>query len=200
MMVDNDLKLVVLGVAVFTMAICGCQNPQIEAKETLSDNLIAMQAAKARSSELYEKAFNAYKSGDFDAARTRIEKSLDADGRNSHALMLLGVIEHESKNLFEAAFAFHRASRLEPYRYEPHYNTGIVLEEAGRYEQAIERYEAALALAPNELEVMENLVRCYVKSNTKLDSAGELIDKSLAQETRPEWRKWLEEMKTISSK
>ncbi|MCK4277112.1 MAG: tetratricopeptide repeat protein [Phycisphaerae bacterium] len=115
------------------------------------------------------------------------------DERNARGWMLLGVIEYENDRLFEAASAFHRASRLEPMRYEPHFNTGAVLEKAGRYEQAIESYEAALKLAPDELAVMENLARCYIRAKTKLSVAKELIAKALPKEARPEWRIWLAE-------
>jgi Flp pilus assembly protein TadD len=58
-------------------------------------------------------------------------------------------------------------------------------------EDRIFEYQDALKLSPGQLEVMENLARCYVRTNSNRDEAKDLIDRSLLTEQRPQWRQWL---------
>ncbi len=177
-----------------SLTMCSCRSPRIvEAREALAAELAERRAARTQSVALYQEGLEDYQAGDPDKARMHLVDSVEADERNARGWMLLGVIEYENDKLFEAASAFRRAARLEPMRYEPHFNIGAVLEKAGRYEQAIESYETALKLAPDELAVMENLARCYIRTETKLSVAKELIAQALPREARPEWRIWLAE-------
>jgi len=163
----------------------------IEAREALTRQLAERREARRRSADLYQEALTLYESGEPKRACSHLQESVQIDDRNAHAWMLLGVIEYEAENLFEAASAFHRTAQLEPMRYEPHFNVGAVLEKAGQYKQAIESYERALDLAPGELSVIENLARCYIRTGTKPNTARGLIEQALTKESRPEWRIWL---------
>ena len=78
-----------------------------------------------------------------------------------------------------------------PTRYEPRFNLGSIFESVRHYPRAIEQYEIVLGLAPGQLEVMENLARCYLKANQRLERARELIERALRSEHRPEWIRWL---------
>ena len=180
--------LVISGIGLLTW---GCQQPRAQAKQALLQELAKRQAAQAQSRRLYERGINAYRASNLELAGEYLEKAIGMDEQNIHAWMVLGIVHFEREKLFEAAHAFHRVSRLEPSRYEPHFNIGTILESVGRYEQAIESYETALKAAPGQLEVMENLARCYLKANQKPDRTRKLIERSLAVEQRPEWRDWL---------
>jgi len=170
---------------------CGPADSRIEAKRELEAELADRQQRQAKSFAEYRLAAKAHKKDDLKSARKHATAALDASDRNAEAWMLLGLIEYQEDRIFEAASCFHRAGLLAPDRYEPPYNIGILLESAGRYKQAIESYQTALKLNPNQLEVMENLARCYIRSNTDLDHAKELIDRALLTEQRPQWREWL---------
>jgi len=61
----------------------------------------------------------------------------------------------------------------------------------GHYTEAIKAYEAALSLAPDQLEVIENLARTLVRSDRDPDRVEALIRRALSMEFRPEWRAWL---------
>ncbi|MFW6062037.1 MAG: tetratricopeptide repeat protein, partial [Planctomycetota bacterium] len=128
---------------------------------------------------------------DYDQAARRLQDAVSVDPRNARAWMLLGRVEFAREDLSAAAKAFDRASVLRPMRYEPHYNLGVVLERGGRFSRAAGCYEEALRQAPDQLEVMENLARCYVRSGRKPRRAHALIQRALAVEQRPEWRLWL---------
>jgi Flp pilus assembly protein TadD len=140
---------------------------------------------------LYRKAMETSRDSDLPRQRELLQEALAASDRNSRAWMALGALEFSQGNLQEAATAFHRASRLEPARHEPRYNLGAVLESAGQYAQAAKEYEIALKRAPDDLEVIENLARCYIRTGSQPAKAKELIDQAVKQESRPEWVAWL---------
>lgn len=159
----------------------------------IASQLAERQENRARSIQLHQRASAADRRGDSEQAAELLSEAVVVDERNAAAWMALGVKQYERDNLFAAAAAFHRAARLEPRRYEPHYNIGIILESAGRFAKAIDEYEAALKLAPGQLEVMENLARCYIREGDNLSEVGRLIDRALTIETRDDWLHWLEQ-------
>ena len=173
--------------------LCGCNSPQDLARQAVEAELAERRAAREDSMRLYAQGTAAHRAGRLDDAQQCFTEAVAADERNAGAWMGLGMVEHERDNLFLAASAFQRAARLQPARYEPHFNIGSILESAGRYRQAIDAYERAMKLDPDQVEVMENLARCYIKSNTNLPRAKELVDRALGREERPEWRSWLRE-------
>ncbi len=174
------------------LLVCGCPDRRTKAQQMLATQITSRQAAKETSIELYRKGMAAYEAGDFIEAHKCLAKSVSQDDRNVRAWMALGVVEFERDSFFEAAHAFHRVARLAPTRYEPHFNLGIILESVGRHTQAIEAYEKALKLAPHQTEVMENMARCYIRTDQDLDKARGLIDQALLDEHRPRWQQWLE--------
>ena len=140
---------------------------------------------------LYEQGRAAFEGEDWEEAERQIASAAAADGRNAHAWIALGVLRSRCGRPFEAASAFHRASQLVPNRPEPHFNLGSIFESAGHYTRAIEEYEKALNLAPNDIHVMENLTRCHIRSGIATDEASEWLHRALLLEDRPDWRSWL---------
>lgn len=176
------------------LVICSCQydNDLPSAIKAYEAELSERKKAQAESNLLYEKSMTAYSESRPKDAITHLNEAVNIDPQNSKAWMTLGVLEYARDCIFEAAQAFHRASKLEPTRYEPHFNLGSIFESVGYHEQAIEEYEVALKLAPSNIEVMENLARCYFRSGKKTPNAQNLVRQALQKELRPEWRRWLE--------
>jgi len=178
----------------FCLAICSCQhnNNLSSATKIYEAELSERKKAEAESNRLYEKTMTAYSESRSEDAVTHLTEAVNIDSQNSKAWMALGVLKYERGRIFEAARAFHRASRLEPTRYEPHFNLGSIFESVGYHEQAIEEYKIALKLAPSKIEVMENLARCYFRSGKNTPNVQNLVRQALQKELRPEWRRWLE--------
>lgn len=184
-----------------SLFLSSCQNSRIQAKKALALEVSRREASRQESMRHYKLGTEAYENSNLDDAFKHLTAAVQADQRNSQAWMMLGIVEFSRDHMFEAASAFHRVCLLEPMRYEPHFNIGIILETFGLYKRAAESYEAALKLAPNQLEVMENLARCYIRSNANLDQAKELVDRAMVSEHRPEWRLWLrEQSRQLASK
>lgn len=177
--------------------LCGCQQSSDNPRKVIAEAISKRQTRFSESMRLYEFGLKQYRASNLDQAENYLQKAVTQDERNSHAWMALGLVEFKKDRLFDAAYAFHKASRIEPSRYEPLYDIGILYETIGRYDQAIEAYEKALHLAPNQVEVMENLARCYIKTNQKPERIKELIDKAILSEERPQWWDWLKEQSIL---
>ena len=189
---NNKVAIVFLGVLAVCLPLSSCADPRMEAANVVKSKLADRKAQRARSMELHCQAMEAMDQDNSEAARKYLNEALVEYDDNSHAWMGLGLLEYEAGDLYQAAQAFHRAARLEPLRYEPHFNLGIVLESGGGYSKAIQEYEIALKYAPDQLEVMENLARCYFITGAKLEKAQQLVERALQQELRPEWIQWLQ--------
>jgi len=163
----------------------------MQAKDEIAMQVAERRANVEKSMRLYQRAMEKDKESDYERKMELLTEAVASDDRNVYAHMALGIAWHENGDVFRAASAFYRASRLAPNRYEPHYNLGIVLESAGQYGKAIDAYETALELAPGQVEVMENLARCQIRSNVQTERTGEFVNHVLQSEVRPEWRMWL---------
>ncbi len=170
----------------------GCASDQANAQRAVQAEMRQRRADQLRARQHYQAGMRAYEKGDLERARTALDAAVAVDDRNVSAWMALGVVAHEQNQLFDAASAFGSAAKLAPSRYEPHFNLGAIHESVGRYGHAIEAYETALQLAPENVEVMENLARCYLRTNQRKGEAKRLIEAALQREQRPEWRHWLQ--------
>jgi Flp pilus assembly protein TadD len=171
--------------------LLGCDNPHKKAALVVNKELSKLQENSRHSAELYRQALAARDANNAAGARKLLQDAVEIDNRNARAWMTLGILLYEKDDLARAAQAFDSAAKAEPNRYEPHYNLGIVLEAAGRYERAIEEYEMALTLCADQNEVRENLARCLIKNRAQPQNAKRLIEQALRVETRPEWVSWL---------
>ena len=91
--------------------------------------------------------------------------------------------------LYQAAAEFEWARKLMPGNPEPRLNLGLTLEHGGRIDEAIQSYEAALALTPEHLDSVQALVRCQIRYNL-LDSQVADRLKIIAMRGTPEWSSW----------
>ena len=167
------------------------QGPEKNPRRLLSEEVAQRQQQQQRSMELYEQGLRLRSQSKPAQARKSLRQAVELDGRNGLAWLALGVVETGDGVFYEAAQAFDRAARLMPSRYEPHFNLGSIFESVRHYPRAIEQYEIASGLALGQLEVMENLARCYLKANQRLERARELIEQALRSAHRPEWIRWL---------
>ncbi len=174
-------------------ALPACQNPRDQALTSVQSQLATRNAARQRSMDLLHKAQQAGEASQPQQARQCLRQAVQEDDRNASAWMALGALEYQQDNYYQAAEAFHRAARLEPTRHEPHFNLGIVLESAGLYPKAAGEYETALKLTPDQLETMEHLARCYIKTHTNLPKAQRLLDQAASREIRPQWVRWIQQ-------
>lgn len=80
-----------------------------------------------------------------------------------------------------------------PYQPEPRNNLGLVLEQAGKLDDAIDRYRNALNIQPDNPQLIGNLARAKHQRGDKDEEQRELLEDILLKDTRPDWKRWARE-------
>jgi Tfp pilus assembly protein PilF len=102
----------------------------------------------------------------------------------------LGVIFLSRGELYSAASEFEFARKLMPGHPDPRINLALTLERAGRVEDAMNNYAAALEVYPDHIGAMQGLVRLQVKHNHPDDGTRQRLQEvALRGESEP-WRRW----------
>lgn len=192
----NPLAVVVLCLAA-AVASSGCQSDQRAAFDQYEQQLRSRLKGKELGRSHYHEAMDHYHSGDYARAKRSLTQAVDVDPSNAQAWMSLGAAEWKLGYLYDAAVAFDRAAALLPGRYEPYFNLGMVFEDVGKYSRAIEHYETAMSIEPDQVETIENLARCLIKTRQQLRRAADLLEQALIAERRPEWRRWMKQQLVI---
>lgn len=92
-------------------------------------------------------------------AERLLREALAADLYHGPAHNNLGVIFLEQGKLYEAAHEFEWAGKLMPGHPDPRVNLALVLERAGRIDEAMDAYATALEAYPNHLPTIQALAR-----------------------------------------
>lgn len=94
------------------------------------------------------------------------------------ALNLLGALTYDDRRFAEAQDYFETVLTLQPGA-ESHNSMGIVLKAQGKYAEAIEHYQKALALKPHQPEVLSNLGN-VLKETGELEAAIAAYQEAIA--------------------
>lgn len=143
-------------------------------------------------------AVMALNEGDIDTAERRLKEALSCDVFYGPAHNNLGHIYFQQKKYYLAAWEFQYAAKLMPNHAEPKNNLALVLEAAGKANDAAKYYEQALKIQPDNPELIGNLARVYVKQHQNTPKTRELLHDIIMKDTRPEWTRWASEQ--LSSK
>ena len=102
----------------------------------------------------------------------------------------LGVVFLAQDKLYEAANEFEWARKLMPGHPDPHVNLALVMERAGRNDDAFQSYESALAVAPECVSAMQGAASLAVRRHeTPAELDGWLRAIALGGEDAT-WRAW----------
>ena len=129
---------------------------------------------------------------DDDAARAEslLREALALDLYNGAAHNNLGTILLSRSELYEAANEFEWARKLLPGHPDPRVNLALTLERAGRTDDALAGYDAALEVYPGHLAATQGLVRLQLRAGRADDRTPTFLRQvALAGETAT-WRDW----------
>jgi Flp pilus assembly protein TadD len=115
-----------------------------------------------------------------------VGRDAGTDGKGSHSQGTAAA----APSLYDAAREFDYASRLMPYQPDPRNNLGLVFEETGKFREAVELYERARKLAPDNPEYIGNLARVRVKRGDRDDETRKLLEELTFKDPRPDWQDW----------
>ncbi|MBL8762356.1 MAG: tetratricopeptide repeat protein [Phycisphaerae bacterium] len=183
----TTIATVAAALAVVLMAVpTGCAS-------TRSTSPYAGQSASARDSSRAE-ALNQEAAGiiekDQAVAERLLREALAADLYHGAAHNNLGTLLLRQGKLYDAAAEFEWARKLLPGHPDPRHNLALTFELAGRYDDALATYAAALDVYPEHLPTIQAMVRLQVRAGKTNEHTAALLDTvAMRGETR-EWREW----------
>ncbi|MCC6970545.1 MAG: tetratricopeptide repeat protein [Phycisphaerales bacterium] len=151
------------------------------------------QSAEARDSSRAE-ALNQQAADLIERDPTRAESllrdALAADLYHGAAHNNLGTLLLAQGKLYDAAAEFEWARKLLPGHPDPRHNLALTFELAGRYDDALATYAAALDVYPEHLPTIQAMVRLQVRASKTDERTPTLLDTiAMRGETRA-WRDW----------
>ena len=151
-----------------------------------------------RSADYLAAALRAFREGDFDGARSRIDKALaqgsgEAEGTGAEGTgaggievclhVLAGRIAYVRKNYREAETCWRRALALDADHPEAWNNLGVLYRRAGRSEAAMRAFSRAEALAPDRADIPYNIGNLH-KSAGRFEEALGAYERSIELDAR----------------
>lgn len=123
-------------------------------------------------------------------AESLLREALAADLYHGPAHNNLGVLYLNQGKLYEAASEFEWARKLMPGHPDPRLNLALTLERAGRIDDAIDTYAAALAVYPGHLPTVQALTRCQLRYGRDDPEIGARLETIALQCRSAEWQRW----------
>lgn len=157
------------------LGLLACAQTPPEAKPA-SPEAMAQGNENPRARIHTELAAQYYARGMYAVALQELRESLDADARYAPAYNMLGLVHGALREDSQAEGAFRRAIDLSPGYSEAHNNYGWFLCERGRIDQALERFEAAMAnpLYATPEKALANAGLCSLRRNDLKQAEGYL--------------------------
>ena len=100
------------------------------------------------------------------------------------------MIHLERGELYEAAGEFERARKVMPGHPDPRVNLAIALEQAGRSEEALATFTAAIEVYPGYLPAIQGLACLALRESREDERLREWLEEGAMRTTEPLWRDW----------
>ncbi len=189
----NTLRGILSGLGLAAAILCaGCWNPPSSTTPARSYHTVA--AEPLRDTEAAKRHDDAglrfLANGQLDRAVEAFSRALAADVEYGPAHNNLGKVYYRKKDSYKAAWEFEYAGKLLPKHAEPRNNLGMVLEDAGELDRAVDLYRQAIGLDGGCIEYRANLVRALIRRGDRTPEVRSLLEQVLKQDSRPEWRAW----------
>ncbi len=183
-----------LAVLVGLAVACGCARSTGYAGSPYSDtgtgdiqrDAAAAEALARRAAEL----LTSDAATDHTEAESLLRQALALDLYNGPAHNNLGTILLARGDLYAAANEFEWAKKLLPGHPDPRINLALTLERAGRADEAVASYDAALDVYPNHLGATQGLVRLQLRSGRPDDRTHALLREVALRGESEAWRSW----------
>ena len=152
---------------------------------------VEVQLDTQRARELNAEGIDALMAGDTQRANQLFSSALEADQTFGPAWNNLGRICFDAQNYYAAALKFQKAAEFMPEHGDPPNNLGLVMEAAGRTEDAISYFETAVSINGNNPVYLANLIRVRLQRGDPPEMLRAEIHQLRFVEHRPEWRDWV---------
>jgi len=174
-----------LGVFGLLASLCGCQ-----LLPSRSAGLSALRRDPQAAQRLNEQGLELVEQQHWPEAEARFREALRQDPYLGPAHCNLGVVLLQQRKFYEAGWELRYACQLMPRVAAPRTNLGILYEAVGRYGPAEEQLQQALALAPEDVEIIGHLARVHVRQGKRTDQTLAWLQTITTEDDDPAWRNW----------
>lgn len=135
-------------------------------------------------------------------AESLLREALTADLYHAPAHNNLGVLYLTQNRLYESATELEWASKLLPGHPDPRMNLAIVLERAGRTDDALAAYTSALDAYPAHIGATQGLARLQIRAGRTDARTPALLTEIAMRGEDDHWRQWarLETIRTAGDR
>lgn len=123
-------------------------------------------------------------------AERLLREALAADLYHGAAHNNLGTLLLRQGKLYDAAAEFEWARKLLPGHPDPRHNLALTFELAGRYDDALATYAAALDVYPEHLPTIQAMVRLQVRASRADERTAAMLETVAMRGETKEWREW----------
>lgn len=138
----------------------------------------------------HEAAIELINCGAYDAAEQKLQSALVSDVDYGPAHNTLGKLYYDQQKFYWASWEFEHAAKAMPNRAEPHNNLGLVYESVEKQDRAIEAYEVAVSLDPQNSVYLGNLIRAKVRRGDRTRELASLLRQFIHHDDRYDWTEW----------
>ncbi len=114
--------------------------------------------------------------GDTVAAQKTLEEGIDKHEDNGDLILLLVDLHFKSDNPEKSLALLTSASIQNPSKYIFPFTKGLVYQKTEQYTKAIDAYEKAVILAPEELLTYVNIATCYYNIGVEIEENARMIN------------------------
>ncbi len=123
-------------------------------------------------------------------AKGFFQRAIAADAYFGPAYNNMGIVYLDEENYFEAARCFDQAVHLMPNDPAPRIHLGIVYENAGQFQNALEQFSQALVLSPGSMDALEAVTRVQVRLENVDDKTVEHLRIIASRGSDATWQSW----------
>lgn len=123
-------------------------------------------------------------------AELLLRRALTADLYHGPAHNNLGVLYLGQGLLYEAANEFEWARKLMPGHPDPRLNLALTLERAGRVDEALNAYAAALEVYPGHVGALQGRTRLQLRENRADETTEDALREIALRGENERWREW----------
>jgi tetratricopeptide (TPR) repeat protein len=167
------------------VTLIGCRTGGARSGDSLTGTPRDTQRAYALTAEANELMHS-----DPDRATSLLLHAVEADLFHGPAHNNLGVLYLQRDALYDAAREFEWARKLMPGHPDPRMNLAMTLERAGRIDEAITTYRAALEVYSGHIPTLQALTRAEIQYRQAQDDTADHLRIIALEGETPEWRDW----------
>lgn len=116
--------------------------------------------------------------GDTTEAKRVLEQGISKYADNEDLILLLVDLNYEQGNVEESLEILNRRSSADPSNHLFPYTKGLILQKSGSYREAIEAYEKALELEPEQAIIYAHVATCYFNIGIEIEEYARTLEEN----------------------